>query len=191
MDLLIFYLDTGFNFPPYKDTKTPMNLTHMSKSLDPYLMAIARPDLDAVVERPKMRLSRGWRDLLARVAERQLRHWPQVQMILLDVGYENQQLLESGFKKTKKNVRRNWKRPNHDCAYSVTTNQGERSVAVIAFAYKNLSKSERNEKASNVLQEVIERTKCKQLLLFGMDVDGEERDYPYSFAGLHIEGVEL
>jgi len=84
MDLLAFYLDTGFNIGEMEFDGTPLFLYGLSQRIDPYFMARGS---GGRVAKPRLRLTQWWRDLVRYREQRQgqIPRWSEAGCLLLDV----------------------------------------------------------------------------------------------------------
>lgn len=96
MDLLAYYLDTGFNLlsVPEVDTPVTLHLTGHSEKLDQYYI---RKDTEYARDKPRLKLTRWWRDITMKAEAKQIPHWTRITNALLDVPREQQRGFEQHF----------------------------------------------------------------------------------------------
>lgn len=96
LDLLGFYLDTGFNIGPKEyDESTAINMLLKSKELDPYFIG-SREGKN--ITKPQLSLTKWWRDILNRISETKNEGWIETGFILLNTAKEDQEKFEREFK---------------------------------------------------------------------------------------------
>ncbi len=104
MDLLALYLDTGFNIGATEyDRSVALNLTMKSKELDPYFIGSRE---GKQVAKPRLSMTRWWRDILARICHTRPEGWIETGFILLNTTKEDQGIFESHLNKLARRVKR-------------------------------------------------------------------------------------
>jgi hypothetical protein len=111
LDLFAFYLKTGFNIGELEFDDVELMLTLESLDLNPYLNRRITGDDPA---RPQLRLTAWWRAIVERVEATRPPRWPELAVVLLDAGFEEQELFEERFQQTLASVRDNWMQPGHE-----------------------------------------------------------------------------
>ena len=101
MDLLGFYLDTGFNIGDAEFNRDHFQLTGMSKKVDECYTAL---DEEIQRRKPQQKMTRWWRDTCSRLEDRNFHQWSDIANILLGFSVSEQQRAEALFKRVKKNV---------------------------------------------------------------------------------------
>lgn len=178
LDLLGFYLDTGFNIGDTEFDDTHLELTLMSKPIDAYYIA-----RDEGVERakPRPKLTAFWRDICTRLEERNFHGWSDVAVVVLAFSFEEQKRVEKGFKQIRKNVHKNWRVPNHLCSLNIVPNK-HRSDAMSFYAFKDRDKDQRHTRMENLVGSVFEREHVDRCVVLAVNIDNG--DYPYSTLGV-------
>ena len=96
LDLLGIYLDTGFNIGITEYARDSVfNIGLKSKELDPYVIGTAE---GVTVERPRLKMTPWWRDLLEQVQARKPDGWMETCFVLLNSSEEDQEKFEKAFK---------------------------------------------------------------------------------------------
>lgn len=104
MDLLGFYLDTGFNIGNTEyDKSTTINMLLKSKELDPYFVGSRE---GKQVAKPELAMTTWWRDILNRISERRSDGWVETGFILLNTTKDDQAKFEREFKNLMRRVER-------------------------------------------------------------------------------------
>jgi hypothetical protein len=116
IDLLGFYLQTGFNVGSAELGGPHFILTMMSKPIDKYYMGI---DDDIRLAKPRPRLTQWWRDLCMTFEKRRFHQWSEIAVVLLNFSFSEQQNIEKSLKKIAKNVFKKWREPSHLSAITV------------------------------------------------------------------------
>lgn len=175
LDLLAFYIDTGFNIGATEFDGTGLYLWAMSKVFDPYFMAWWSGQ-DA--PKPRRRLTRWWKAILRQIERRRVPRWTELGYILLNVAYDDQVQFKKEFKRIQRNVQRHWQEPGHENCIVLLTGPPQRRDAIVGLAYKRVTKKQRNQWMQNVAADAMEEAPTNRALVIGIDV--EQRDYPYS-----------
>jgi hypothetical protein len=184
MDLLAFYLETGFNLGADEYSQEySLHLTGMSaRRIDPYYMD--REDHNT--SRPAPRTTKWWQELLWRIEARRPPGWTYIGTKLLNVAPADQVRFERSFNKVKSIVSTRWKQAKHRNYVGFVTGPPERRDAFVAIAYRSRTRDDRNELIRNAAADVMESGGCTEVLAIGLDV--EDAVGPYSFLGLLRRG---
>jgi len=182
LDLLGFYLKTGFNIGNAEYNGQQFILTGLSKDIDKYYMAA---DEAIRIKKPSCKLTTWWSDICHRLEQRSFHQWSDIANILLRFSFDEQQQVEKKFNKIKKNVQKNWRIDGHVCSIVVIPNQW-RSDALVVYAFKENQKSERHERMRNVASHAFESAHVKRCLVMAINIDKEQ--YPYSTLGVFFPG---
>jgi hypothetical protein len=182
LDLLGFYLKTGFNVGNVEHNGQQLILTGLSKEIDRYYMAA---DEKILIKKPSCKLTNWWSDICHRLEQRSFHQWSDIANILLQFSFNEQQQVEKKFNKIKRNVQKNWRIDGHLCSIVVIPNQW-RSDALVVYAYKESQKSERHERMSNLASHAFENTHVQRCLIMAVNID--RKQYPYSTLGVFFRG---
>jgi hypothetical protein len=178
-DLLAFYLATGFNVGTFEFGETNMQIYGLGNALNPYFLSkIGGPP----ATKPKLRLTQWWRDILHAAEERRFESWTDVGVFLLSADYDTQRDFESRVKKMVRNVKSNWHRPGHENTLILITGPEQRKKAITAYAYKGVSREERDRTVRSIFTQVADQSGCKNALLIGLSAD--QRFYPYQLISI-------
>ena len=175
LDLLRFYLDTGFNIGGAEYDGNLLYLWGLSKSFDPYFMQQWTPK---TVNKPRLRLTRWWRDILRQIERRQFSGWTEIGYILLNVAFDDQKDFEKNFKRIQKVAKRRWRDPEHNNTVVMVNGPAQRQDIFVALAHKQISKELRNEWIENCAAEAMEEASVDKAVGIAMDI--EKSEYPYS-----------
>jgi hypothetical protein len=176
MDLLAFYLDSGFNLGETEQKgNTKINLLMKSKEVDSYYTA----RLQGVdIPKPRLALTKWWRDILNRILDRKPDHWTEIGYVLLNVPIEAQR----GFERKVKNMAarvENGMVPTFHNYIIMETAPKHRSYVIIGFPYTVAEYAERNAVMAHALSpENIPPDKLGALCI-GISIEKKEH-YPYS-----------
>lgn len=179
LDLLAFYLDSGFNIGEAEFNGTPLFLYGLSAQFDSYFMAEwTREDAPTIGRR----LTPLWRDMLARLRQRSPTGWLDLAYHLLCVAYEDQVAFEAEFANSEKAVQS--ASSDSGCKDMVNLPNGptQRRVAIVGLAYKGISARTRNERMGEAAKICLDRDAATEAVVIGRDVDAPA--YPYSVIGL-------
>ncbi len=173
-DLLGFYLDTAFNLGGAETSgEYSFNLMLKSKELDPYFVGRER---GVSVPKPRLKLTKWWRDLIDYVIKRKIDHWTEVGLLLLNVPYDEQRGFERQFKTLSSRVKHGLTNEKYNWVILETAPK-ERSYLIAAFPYVSRDRVERNEMMKHILESMIDRDYLKGLLCIGLYAP--EPKYPY------------
>lgn len=175
LDLLAFYIDTGFNIGETEFDGTRLYLWAMSKLFDPYFMGWWSGQ-DA--PKPRRRLTRWWKAILRQIERRRVPRWTELGSILLNVSYDDQVKFKKGFNRIQRNVQRHWQQPGHHNFIVLLNGPPQRRDAIVGLAYKRVTKKQRNQWMENAAADAMQEAPTNRALVIGIDV--EQRDYPYS-----------
>lgn len=181
IDLLAFYLDTGFNIGEAEFTQKGLYLLGMSNTFDPFFM-MELPENET--PKPKRKLTTWWRKIIQRIETRQFDRWTEIGCVLLNFAYDEQTKFEKSFNQIKKNVSKFWQLPDHTNMCILMNETIPERGAVTAFAYKCIDREKRNRIMKNTVREAMSISDVNRVVVIGVDV--ELNDYPYSIAACHI-----
>jgi hypothetical protein len=180
MDLLGFYLSTGFNIGEGEFNGHMFQLTGMSKEIDEYYTGL---DHGMPGTRPRLRLTKWWRDICSRLEGRSFYQWSDAANILLSFSFQEQKTAEKYFEKIKRNVLKKWMQKNHECSVLIVPNT-HKSDAMSLFAFRRTAWQERHTRMENIAAQAFETPYVQRCLVVGMDID--EGHYPYSTLAVFV-----
>ncbi len=181
VDLLGFYLETGFNIGETEyQGELALHLTGISaQQVDPYFMRGGRLSR---VARPQRRYTKFWSDLLDRVELRKWPHWTLVGFTLLNVAESDQVKFERGLQKVIASVRPRSKKPGQKNYVVLANGPPQRRDVLVGAAYKTQPRDERDKFLQMVAGSSMDIAGSDQAVVIGVDV--EELVYPYNTIGL-------
>lgn len=103
LDLLVFYLNTGFAEKNLPSRDTPIVISGLARKLDKYFMKWPG---DNRFERPQRSLSKWWKEILIAIEQKRVHRRYELGCILLDMPDEEQHAFEAQFRKLYKRVKR-------------------------------------------------------------------------------------
>lgn len=173
IDLLGMYLKTGFNLgeSEYENTFT---LLGMSDSIDNYYNAIEQ---DIVRIKPAPRMTEWWGDICSKIEQRNFHQWSDAANILLNVSHQDQVTISKKFRQVTKNVRKNWRLPNHNCAVILIPHK-KLTDAIAIMAFKQHDYDDRYMRMENVAAGALQSPHINRCLVIAINVD--QGHYPYS-----------
>ena len=174
MDLLGFYLLTGFNIGEAEFNGHTFQLTGMSKEIDEYYTV---SDHGMPGTRPGPKLTKWWQDICAKLEERNFYQWSDAANILLSFSFQEQKAAEKHFEKIKRNVFKKWMEKNHECSILIVPNT-PKSDALSLFAFRRAAREERRKRMENIAAQAFESPHVQRCLVVAMNID--EVHYPYS-----------
>ncbi len=184
IDLLAFYLKTGFNIGSSEFEEKELNFYGLSKTeeLEHYLLY--RNDDNVETEKPKPLRTKWWNDIILKLEQKKISHWTDSAYMLLNVSYEDQIEFEDMFSKVKESVKIEWKKEGHLNSVILFNGPEERKDLIIGFAYKRKSREKRNNMIKDIATEQMEKYNQDKALIIGIDVDKSDYHYPYSILAL-------
>lgn len=175
MDLLAFYVESGFNVGELEDGDTFISLAMKSKELDPYFVAKA----DGVsVPKPSLQLTEWWQDVLSKIEDVRNEFWTEVAYVLLSIGYDDQKKFERGFHKLADRVDRGKVEHTHNWMVLLSGTRAKRQYAVLGFPYTSIDRTVRNDMMKHMVAEVDEKTPVAGAVVLGLDLNAIA--YPYN-----------
>ncbi|MEW6236153.1 MAG: hypothetical protein AB1656_12270, partial [Candidatus Omnitrophota bacterium] len=175
LDLLGIYLSTGFNIGEIEQNKKAVfNFIGNSTIIDDYYLSVEQ---GISKEKPKLKLTKWWREIIKFVEKRKPNRWSEIAEILLNISFDDQKKGEKEFKRYIRNVQKNWEIPGHKNSLFICP-QKYCFNAIGLIAYKELSKNERFNLIENSVNSIFKKCHAKRCLIIGKNVDSN--DYPYS-----------
>lgn len=176
IDLLAFYLDTGFNLgADEKPGNIRINLLMKSKELVPYFLGKER---GINVIKPRCALTRWWRDTINYLIERKPAFWTEMGYVLLNVPKAEQQGFERKFKNLQARIKLRMVEHQHNWVILETLPEN-RSYIITGFPYSIPNSELRNEIIRNqILNRDLVTDEKLGALCIGISVN--EMHYPYS-----------
>tara|TARA_R110002073_G_scaffold20123_14_gene72617 strand:- start:5107 stop:7533 length:2427 start_codon:yes stop_codon:yes gene_type:complete len=178
LDLLVYYLSEGLLVPRLQDQEnSSLMLYGNSDELHRHYMADWVGD-ETPPPLPRRILTEWWSAILERVESLGSRGCWDIACILLDLDYRRQQQFEQQFATVVEKVRLE----GNDCGLNglITHADHTESIgAVVAFAYRNLDKEERNGRALELAAQAQSDSGAVRVVVIGTDVNSTET--PYSF----------
>ena len=174
MDLLAFYLDTGFNLGKKEfEDKWYFNLVLKSKELDPYIINKA-----AGIEYKKLQISltKWWYDILAFIDNRKPEKWLETSYVLLNLHKDEQAEFEKIFKSQIKNIEQGKTTHKHNWVIFSSANPKRRFI-VIGYPYLNILINERNLMMEDMIFDE-DNNDLKGALVIAINMQKDH--YPYS-----------
>lgn len=185
LDLLGFYLNTGFNIGEAEFAGDHYLLTGMSKPIDHYFEALEE---GVVTAKPKPKMTQWWSDICSKIQTRNIHQWSDIANILLNVSYSDQELLAKKFKTIIKNVHKNWRTEQHLCSIIMIPHK-RRADALAIFAFKEQYKDERHSRIENIASEIFATSHVERCLVIGINID--KMHYPYSLLSVYFRSNQF
>ena len=148
LDLLGFYLDTGYNVGQSEyDNSIALNMLMKSKELDPYFIASREGKL---IPKPSLSMTSWWRDILTRISETRTEGWIETGFILLNTTIEDQEKFEHEFKALLRRVKCGEVDMPHN--FVILKSGPDRRLYVIAgYPYTTTDKEVRNSVIADLI----------------------------------------
>lgn len=174
IDLLSMYLENGFNFGKIEKSDSHfLNLVLLSKRIDAYITD-SYNGLDH--EKPTLKLTKWWRDILNFLEERKPQNWLEKSYILLNMPYDDQEKFEDLFKKQSEDmVNGNLEDKNNNFLIYKSSSSYRRFV-LIGYNYLDIEKEIRDQVLLNIIES--EKVDTKGIIVIGNNLN--KNIYPYS-----------
>jgi len=173
IDLLSFYLDTGFNIGETEFNKsTKINLIPKSKEIDPYYSGLYE---GVKAEKKKHKISNYWFSILNRLATRKPEFWLQASYVLLSTTKEDQEIFIKEFQSLKINIINDNVENKHNWV-EFHTGPEERRFLIIGYAYKDIGKDERNSMIANIIEDNSDKN-FRGIVIIGCNVNIQDDIY--------------
>nr|WP_319372524.1 hypothetical protein [uncultured Methanobacterium sp.] len=178
LDLLAFYLQTGFNFGDTDFNSTFVQLYGVSEEiLDSYLVT---KHLEEQNPKPLPSRTQWWQDIIGKIDDLKPLGSMEVSLPLLNVSYEDQKAFEKKVKEVKSIVEKEWKQKNHTNYVSFYNKPAEELI--IGYCYNNISIAERDKMMSLISRNEMEKFGITKSTIIGIDV--YNKIYPYGSIGI-------
>jgi len=176
LDLLAFYLQTGFTEKTLPDLKRPLVINGLGSKLDKYF--INWPG-DNRFERPHRSLSKWWRQILSAIEKKHVHRRYELGCVLLDMPDEEQHAFEVQFRKLCKKVKRkkHMTLENIEAIWNHVKSEVSNAVVVAAPVTTEIY-PKRNLVVENFASRGMSETGANQALVILVDVELEH--WPYS-----------
>lgn len=160
LDFLGFYLATGFNTTAITDDTVGLQLTGMSSDVDHYYNSL---EAGVAVPKPKPKVHAELLEIVQASQKRGAKGWTIICPALLGLGdFREQKMLFKGLEKLRKNVRKRFRDPKHECA-AVVQPPDYREFAYVFHVYPEALRQGRDAAMSELAQTAMEdqgRQKC-------------------------------
>jgi hypothetical protein len=185
LDLLSFYLKTGFNIGKLESSKMPLELYGESQEvLDAYYLNLHINGKSIPKPRPKR--IKWWQDTINTIESRGTSGWSEITSRLLDVSYEDQLKFEKGIKKIKTIVNKEWKDPDHLNQVILLNGPEGHEELIIAYCYKEMDMRNIRKNMKKVASQAIIEYGVGYTIVIGIDI---EKGYPYNKIGLFSKRI--
>lgn len=183
MDLLGFYLQTGFNIGP--DEFNPgfvLNINGLSnESIDPYF---GRRAIDTPLPRPRRRMTRWWGDLLDHVEAQRPPAWSLLGMELLNADEGEQEDLERELTRKRKELRRGRVTPGYEPMVVLHADPAHRRAAVAGISYRSCDLRHRDRLIAAAAGAAAIETTSDHAVVIAIDADAPAK--PCDVISYHV-----
>ena len=187
MDLLAFYLETGFNVGEVESGGTFISLAMKSKELDPYF--VARSD-GVSVRKPALQLTPWWKDLVEKIEQVRSEFWTEVAYVLLSVRVPGSEEVRAKLLQTCRPRRPGARQGCTQLGGSTKRYRAKRQYGIVGFPYKSLDRDTRNRMMKHMAAEAEDQMPLAGIVALGIDLDSIV--HPYSVLAYipgHADGV--
>lgn len=179
LDLLVFYIETGFNIGDTEYDGTSLNLFNLSKNLDSYFMKEWHLN---DIAKPERKYIKWWKDLLSIIEAKNKPRWSEIGYILLNCSFDDQLLFQQMFNKLKRKLELKSKMTESDQAAVLFNGPSQRKDVIVGLPYKGVSKEDRNRWLYNIATNAMVQAPSNRAIIMAINID--ENHYPYSTIGL-------
>lgn len=174
LDLLVFYLEQGFNIGDTEYAKdTVFNFSPKSKELDPYIIGKSE---GRTVRKPELQMTNWWRDILTTIAQRKIEGWIETSFILLNSTKKDQKKFQNAIRELMGRIKQG--RVEHPHNWVIfSTGPDRRKYAIGFYPYTTNDRELRN----SIMGQIIESehaTNARGVVVIGVNLN--QNDYPYS-----------
>jgi len=174
LDLLALYLQDGFSGQENVLGRTCLNIGTLSLLFNEYFMGRLYGE---TIRKPERRLSRWWREVLAKIEERQFPGWTEAAFMLLGTTYHAQLTFERSFRQVILSVRRHPSKEKQEDMAFIMDETNPRKYIIVGVAYGDVTKSERDCRLEGAAVEAFNRTRAETAVIIGMNVCGGSEPY--------------
>jgi len=169
IDLLAFYVESGFNVGDWETSGDFVNLCMKSKELDPYYVGRA----DGVsVRKPRLRLTDWWRRVLERLEEVRMPCWTEIAYVLLSVGFDEQIGLEQQTRELNRRVQTGKVKNKYNWVCMLSGTNTKRPYGLIGFLDSGFGPEERSRMMRAAAGQFLEKRKVFGLVVLAIDTTG-------------------
>jgi hypothetical protein len=177
LDLLALYTDTGFNLGSIEEEDGVLMVPGLSRDIDRYYIG---RQMGMTTDKPVRRLEDLWLDLLRRIEERAFPGWLEISVLLLYAPYDIQRRIRAQLRKTVQAVHTGRLPPQFIIG---TFGPSHDRKGLVFFAYRGLSRDERNAQASNGLANALAQDNVDMAVVLGFDTEIPVETYSFLSVG--------
>lgn len=182
LDMLGFYLSTGFNLLGAEKEVDQFMISGASRTIDHYFES---RDAGVRTPKPKPRLVPVFDKLIAGLEASRPPGWADMALDLLRLlSFEEQKALFKGLEELRRSVPRNWSDPKHPCG-AIVRPPAERDTCAVFFVYPPQLESERRHRLKLFVQDALADTDYQRCVAVSLST--AHWDLPYA----HIAMVQL
>jgi len=174
MDLLAFYIDSGFNIGEAEFTGSGFMLHGIDEMLRPYFLSLMSGQEYA---KPKRRYTDLWHKVLSAIITRKQPGWTHLGMTLLNANHQEQELFEEELQ-TKKKQLLGEKASQMDESFYLQIGPPQRGEALVGLVCRQTPRDLRNQLMKDISSRVLTTDTVNHGLVFALDVENDE--FPYS-----------
>ncbi len=175
IDLLAFYLKSGLNVGEAEFDNYTFALLGESELIDPYFMQ----DIHGVkVDKPELRLSQLWKDILQRIEKTRPHRWTELGHILLNFDYDGQIQFELELEEFKRKAASRVEDGHPEDYLILQTGPPQRRDAIAVVSYRESEKDSRFEKLELCGGQAIIEAESEKAVVLGLNID--KHHFPYS-----------
>ncbi len=176
LDLLGFYLETGFNVGDLERSGFRLVLTGMSASVDRYFNGRVA---GITLPKPKPKLTSYFSALIAAIEERAFRRWTIAATdILRSSSYDEQNKIEHALLRVKRSVERDWRNSEHECSLIITP-PAIRDTALVFYLYPPQLSSRRRDTSRELASKALDVSGRDKCVLICRDISRWNDPYAY------------
>ena len=179
MDLLGFYLETGFNVDERKLEGSPLVTTGLSQRVDHFYNSA---DAGVEVKKPRPKIHRTLERIVLQIQSRHREGWTTKALDLLRIGnLEEQRAVYRKIEKLRKRVPRTFRDPKHICSLVVLP-PAHRDGFVLFYVYPDAIAERRYEVVEQLAEAQFAVQDHSRCVVVGKKI--EDWDNPYTFVAV-------
>lgn len=174
LDFLGMYLSTGFNLGKRRDDFRNLMISGLSGPIDRYYEAHYA---GFSLPKPRAKLHKVYRDIIARLIERKPDGWSTMAIHLLNSASPDEQIkVNQGLNRLKHAVRKNAQNPGKEC-YMEIIPPLDRKATIGFYVFPEREKANRRNNMEQCAAVALERDEATTCVIFGRNIDSWDTPY--------------
>lgn len=185
IDLLGFYLDTGFNIGETEFDGTSLVLTGMSEDIDAWYMSNTQA---SPKKKPSLEMTQWWSDMILGLEQRHPFGWLQLSLKLLSVPFEDQRSVERRYHDMIERMKKHPQKSNKINSILMAIGPPQRKDGFVFLACRDVDWSDRDVLSQQSATSLRSKTGVNEVMVIGRNIDRQH--YPWSFVAFYYKGTQ-